>query len=100
MIGDQVCFSQLAQKLSLKLMDKQVHWLLKHIIKQGLNFVSQSCKLHPENRELIIMLHAESFPFFYVYLTLQVILIIFVKKVKQIWISFEIQMIIAVLFVI
>ena len=46
------------------------------------------------------MLHMKSFPFFYVSLVLQVILIVFVKEAEQIWIGFEIQMIIAVLFMI
>ena len=100
MIGNQVHFGQLIQKFLLKLADKQVHWLLKHIIKQGFNFTNQNCKLHSENRKLIIMLYAENFSFFYICLTLQVILIIFVKKAKQIWIGLKIQMIIAVLFVI
>ena len=100
MIGNQVCFSQLTQKFPSELVDKQVHWLLRHVIKQGFNLVSQSCKLHPENRKLIIMLHAESFPFFYVDLALQVILIIFVQKTEQIQIGLEVQVIIAVLFVI
>ena len=70
MIDNQMCFSQSTQKLPLKLMDKQVHWLLRHAIKQGPNFVSQCCKLHSENRELIIMFHVKSFPFFYVCLAL------------------------------
>ena len=81
-------------------MNKQVHWLLRHIIKQGFNFMSQSYKFHPENRELIIMLHMKSFPFFYVCFTLQVILIIFIKETEQVWIDLKIQMIIAVLFII
>ena len=81
-------------------MDKQIQWLLRHVIKQGSNFVSQSCKLHPENRELIIMLHVESLSFFYVSFILQVILIVFVQKTEQIWIGFKVQIIIAVLFVV
>ena len=63
-IGNQVCFNQLTWKLSLKLMNKQVQWLLRHIIKQGFNLVNQSCKLHSKNRKLIIILHVKSFSFF------------------------------------
>ena len=100
MIGNQMHFSQLTQKFSSELTDKQIQWLLRYIMKQSFNFVSQSCKLHSENRELIIMLHAESFPFFHVNLTLQVILIVFIKITEQIWINFKVQMIIAVLFMI
>ena len=62
--------------------------------------MSQSCKLHSENRELIIMLHAESFPLFHVNFALQVVLVVFVKKAEQVWISLKIQMIIVVLFMI
>ena len=100
MIGNQVCFDQSTQKLPLKLVDKQVHWLLKHAIKQGFNLASQSCKLHSKNRELVIMLHVKSFPFFHVSFVLQVILVVFVKKAEQIWINFKIQVIVAVLFMI
>ena len=90
MIDNQVCFSQSIQKLSLKLMNKQVHWLFKHVIKQGFNFVSQCCKLHLENRELIIMFHAKSFLFFYVSFALQMILVVFIKEAEQIWIGLKI----------
>ena len=100
MIGNQVCFSQLTQELPLELVDEQVHQLLRHAIKQGPDFVSQGCKLHSENRELIIMLHVKSFPFFHVGFTLQMILVVFVKEAKQVWIGLKIQVIIAVLFVV
>ena len=90
MIGDQMCFSQSTQKLPLKLADKQVHWLLKHIVKQSFNLMSQGCKLHLKNKELVIMFHAESFSFFHVSFTLQVILIVFVKEAEQIWIGLKI----------
>ena len=46
------------------------------------------------------MLHVKSFPFFHVDFALQVILIVFVKEAEQVWIGFEIQMIVAVLFMI
>ena len=46
------------------------------------------------------MLHAKSFPLFYVDFTLQVILVVFVKKTEQVQISLKIQMIVAVLFMI
>ena len=46
------------------------------------------------------MFHAESFPFFYVSFILQMILVVFVKKTEQVWINLEIQMIIAIPFVI
>ena len=62
--------------------------------------MSQSCKLHPEDRELIIMLHAESLSFFYVNFILQVILIVFVQKAEQVQINLKVQMIIAVPFMI
>ena len=100
MIDNQVYFSQLTQKFPLELADKQVHWLLRYIIKQSPNFANQCCKLHSKDRELIIMLYAENFPLFHVYLVLQVILIVFVKEAEQVQIDSEIQMIIAVLFVI
>ena len=93
-------FSQLTQKLSSELTDKQIHWLLKHIIKQNFNFMNQSCKLHPENKELIIMLHVKNFPFFHICLILQVILVVFIKETEQIQINLKIQMIIAVSFII
>ena len=84
MISNQVCLSQPAWELPLELMDKQIQQLLKHAVKQGPNFASQSCKLHSENRKLIIMLHAENFPFFHVDFILQVILIVLVKVAEQI----------------
>ena len=46
------------------------------------------------------MLYVKSFPFFHIHFTLQMILIVFVKKAKQNQIDFKIQMIIAVLFII
>ena len=46
------------------------------------------------------MFHVKNFPFFHVSFTLQVILIVFVKKTEQVWIDFKIQMIIAVSFII
>ena len=100
MIDNQMHFSQPTQKLPLKLADKQVQQLPRHIIKQSFNLASQNCKLHPENRELIIMFYVKSLPFFHVSLALQMILIVFIQKTEQIQISFKVQIIIAVLFVI
>ena len=78
-ISNQMSFSQLVQKLPLKLTDKQIQWLLRYVVKQDFNLISQSCELHSENRELIIILHTKSFSFFYISLTLQMILIVVVK---------------------
>ena len=46
------------------------------------------------------MLHAESFSLFHVSFTLQVILVVFVKKTEQVQIGLKIQMIVVVLFMI
>ena len=77
-ISNQMCFNQLTWKLSLKLANKQIQQLLRHIVKQGFNFVNQNCKLHSENRKLIIIFYAENLSFFHVSFALQVILIVFV----------------------
>ena len=82
MISNQVCFSQSIQKFFLKLVNKQIYWLLRYVIKQDFNFANQSCKLHLKNKKLIIMFHVKSFSFFHVSLALQVILIVFVQKAE------------------
>ena len=46
------------------------------------------------------MFYAESFPLFHVDFVLQVVLVIFVKKAKQVWINLKIQVIVAILFMI
>ena len=90
MVSNQMCFSQSAQKLSSKLTDEQIQQLLRHVVKQDFNFASQSCKLHSENRKLIIMLHTERFSFFHVSFILQVILIVLIKIAEQVQVNLKI----------